>query len=277
MAGGQGGQGGGQGQMPQINPQLMQSLQGLLSQYQGGQGGFQGPSQGQGGFLSQGGQPPMQGGVQGQGGFLRGGHPPMQTGPAMMPSSQQGTFTGQLMDGRLLDDGSVVGRNDPRFYSPASQQPSPAPQVLNTKPLLQTSNAPSAPQTFNTKPFNQGPAPVQNTGGPDVTGTLAGGGMGFDGSGSDAGVAGQPVTQVQSPYQPNQGLMQGANPPTATGMNPIMGGSMRTTNSPTGIMSGAQPFQRGAKPPMMSDFRPQQGLQIQGNPTSQPFMPRRPR
>ena len=102
---------------------------------------------------------------------------------------------------------------------------------------------PQAPQqqTFNTKPFNQGPAPVQNTGGPDVTGALAGGGMGFDRSGSDAGVGGQPVTQVQSPYQGQGG------------------------------------FLRGGKPPMMSDFRQPTGLQVQGNPTAQPFMPRQPR
>lgn len=142
-------------------------------------------------------------------------------------------------------------------FTPAPQPQAPAAppsppqgqQVFNTLPYQIPAGTPppQAPQqqTFNTKPFNQGPAPVQNTGGPDVTGALAGGGMGFDRSGSDAGVGGQPVTQVQSPYQGQGG------------------------------------FLRGGKPPMMSDFRPGQGLQVQGNPTAQPvagfFMPRRPR
>lgn len=81
-----------------------------------------------------------------------------------------------------------------------------------------------------------GPPPVQNTGGPDRTGALPGGGMGFDGSGSDAGVGGQPVNSVQSP---------------------MGGGSV-----------GRSPM--GNRPPMMSDFRKPRGLQIQGNPTAQP-------
>lgn len=89
--------------------------------------------------------------------------------------------------------------------------------------------------------YVQNPPPVQNTGGPDVTGNAQGGGFAFDGSGSDAGVGGQPVNQVQSPYQLNQTALS------------------------------------GNQPPMLSQFRPQQGLQIQGNPTAQPFMPRRPR
>ena len=81
-----------------------------------------------------------------------------------------------------------------------------------------------------------GPPPVQNDGGPDMTGNMQGGNQGFDQSGSDAGVGGQPVNQIQSPL---------SSAPTAAS-TPSFGA-----------------------PPMLSDFRPKQGLQIQGNPTMQ--------
>jgi len=71
------------------------------------------------------------------------------------------------------------------------------------------------------------PPPVQNDGGPDAGASYAGNSMGFDNSGSDAGVGGHPVNQVQTP------------------------------------------FQQGNKPMGLAQFRPQQGLQIAGNPTSQ--------
>ena len=78
-------------------------------------------------------------------------------------------------------------------------------------------------------------SPVQNTGGPDRTGMMPGGGYAFDGSGSDAGVGGQPINQMQTPWQnaaPNFG-------------------------------------QNSMRPPMLADFRQNVGRQIQGNPTSQ--------
>ncbi len=71
------------------------------------------------------------------------------------------------------------------------------------------------------------PPTVQNDGGPDAGASYAGNSMGFDGSGSDSGVGGQPVNQVQTPLQ------------------------------------------QGNKPMGLAQFRPQQGLQIAGNPTSQ--------
>lgn len=77
--------------------------------------------------------------------------------------------------------------------------------------------------------------PVQNDGGPDRTGAMPGGGFGFDQSGSDAGVGGQPVPGVQTPLQ-------------GGGQS---GGAMQ-------------------RPPMLSDFRQRQGMQIKGNPTAQP-------
>ena len=75
------------------------------------------------------------------------------------------------------------------------------------------------------------PPPVQQNQSPDITGNAPGENMGLDNSGSDAGVGGQPVTQMQTPLQ-------------------------------------------GGNPPSLSQYRPQQGLQIQGNPTSMPVQRR---
>jgi len=76
--------------------------------------------------------------------------------------------------------------------------------------------------------LTQQPPPVQQQPSPDMNGSYAPTDTGFDGSGSDAGVGGQPVTQMQTPVQ-----------------------------------------WQGNKPPSMSQFTQPQGLQIQGNPTSQ--------
>ena len=52
------------------------------------------------------------------------------------------------------------------------------------------------------QPMLGAPTPtVQNDGGPDVTGNAGGTNMGFDGSGSDSGVGGHPVTSTQTPLQ----------------------------------------------------------------------------
>lgn len=67
---------------------------------------------------------------------------------------------------------------------------------------------------------------VMNNGGPDLGGSYAGNNMGYDNSGSDGGVGGQP-TQMQTPLQ------------------------------------------QGNKPLGLGQFQQPQGLQIQGNPTSQ--------
>jgi len=77
-------------------------------------------------------------------------------------------------------------------------------------------------------PLTDMPPPVQAQQSPENGGSYAPANMGYDGSGSDAGIGGQPVNQMQSPVQ-----------------------------------------WQGNKPPSMAQFRPQQGLQIQGNPTSQ--------
>jgi len=76
--------------------------------------------------------------------------------------------------------------------------------------------------------LTQQPPPVQQQFSPDMNGSYVPTDTGFDGSGSDAGVGGQPVNQMQSPVQ-----------------------------------------WQGNKPPSMSQFTQPQGLQIQGNPTSQ--------
>ena len=67
---------------------------------------------------------------------------------------------------------------------------------------------------------------VQGDQSPDMGGMSPVNNMGYDNSGSDAGIGGQPVNQMQTPLQ--------------------------------------------GQPPSLAQYRPQQGLQIQGNPTSMP-------
>ena len=74
------------------------------------------------------------------------------------------------------------------------------------------------------QPLTPNVPPVQNN--PNMGMNPSNTNMGFDNSGSDAGVGGQPVNQMQTPLQ--------------------------------------------GQPPSMSQYMPQQGLQIQGNPTSMP-------
>mgnify|MGYP003337417349 CR=1 FL=1 len=156
--------------------------------------------------------------------------------------------------------GGSQGRQLPTAvpYSPQPQgYPSPSVPML-TPAQIQAMAAQQQPQTFNTRPMRvpqgyadggivdagfmqypqqgqpnqpydvpllsgQSPA-VQNDGGPDFGAGYAGSSMGFDNSGSDAGVGGQPVNQVQTPFQqgnkplslaqfqPQQGLQIAGNP-----------------------------------------------------------------
>ena len=91
-------------------------------------------------------------------------------------------------------------------------------------------------------------------GGPDMTGMTPGSDMGYDQSGSDAGIGGQAVQGVQNPAG--------------------MGGKMSSAGGPYGgIMAGRPVMDQGEIPPSLSQMRPQKGgLQVQGNPTAQPFM-----
>jgi len=91
-------------------------------------------------------------------------------------------------------------------------------------------------------------------GGPDMSGMTPGSNMGYDQSGSDAGIGGQAVQGVQNPAG--------------------MGGKTSRVGGPYGgIMAGRPAMDQGEIPPSLSQMRPQVGgLQIQGNPTAQPFM-----
>lgn len=82
-------------------------------------------------------------------------------------------------------------------------------------------------QPANPPVLSQSLPSAQNDGGPDSGANYAGNSMGFDNSGSDGGVGGQPVNQMQTPLQ------------------------------------------QGNKPLGLAQFQQPQGLQIQGNPTSQ--------
>ena len=90
-------------------------------------------------------------------------------------------------------------------------------------------------------------------GGPDMTGMTPGSDMGYDRSGSDAGIGGQAVQGVQ-------------NPAGMGGKMPLAGGPYGGINPQT-----AGPMPVGNKPLSLPQLRPQQsGLQIAGNPSTQP-------
>lgn len=150
--------------------------------------------------------------------------------PAADPNSSQG-----MAQARTFADGGIAG---------LMGQGNPVPQ-FNTQSGYNNYAAPSSsgfmqyPQQGQSNQPQQGAfpsavsgniPPVQNDGGPDSGGNYAPTSMGFDNSGSDAGVGGQPVTQVQTPLQSSSG-----------------------------------------QPQSLSNYMSPQGLQIQGNPTSQAF------
>jgi len=111
----------------------------------------------------------------------------------------------------------------------------------------------SAPAFTPQSPMGGFPQQPQG-GGPDMSGMTPGSNMGYDQSGSDAGIGGQAVQGVQNPAG--------------------MGGKTSRAGGPYGgIMAGRPVMDKGEIPPSLSQMRPQVGgLQIQGNPTAQPFM-----
>jgi len=129
--------------------------------------------------------------------------------------------------GQGYADGGIVGQGF------GNQQTNPMPQ-FNTQSSYNNFASPNSnfmgypqqgqpnqPQGMtNTLP------PVQSAPSPDTGGMSPSNNMGYDNSGSDAGIGGQPVNQMQTPLQ--------------------------------------------GQPPSLSQYIPQQGLQIQGNPTSMP-------
>jgi hypothetical protein len=145
-------------------------------------------------------------------------------GPMAQPPGPMAPPMGAMqMDARVLDDGTSVGRDDPRFFNPSQGQA--AQNWANFSPQSPMGGFPQQPQGA----------------GPDVTGNYSAANMGYDRSGSDAGIGGQAVLGVQSP----------------------MGGGMSS---------------RAGGPPNFSQMRPQRGgMQIQGNPTAWPFMRRQQR
>jgi hypothetical protein len=132
--------------------------------------------------------------------------------------------------GQGYADGGIIGQG---FGGPQPPQlgQTPAPQ-FNTQSAYNNYASPNQglmdyPQQGQpNQPLTPNVPPVQSTPDPDVWGGSPNTNMGFDNSGSDAGIGGQPVTQMQTPLQ--------------------------------------------GQPPSLSQYMPQQGLQIQGNPTSMP-------
>lgn len=133
--------------------------------------------------------------------------------------------------GQGYADGGIIGQGFGGPQPPQLGQANPVPQ-FNTQSAYNNYASPNQglmdyPQQGQpNQPLTPNVPPVQNTPDPDVWGGSPNTNMGFDNSGSDAGIGGQPVTQMQTPLQ--------------------------------------------GQPPSLSQYMPQQGLQIQGNPTSMP-------
>lgn len=129
------------------------------------------------------------------------------------------SYTAQMQ--QLLQQ-NVGGSMSPSSYASPNQNFMQYPQQgqLNQSPQSQLSST-----QFNGGPNGGGPYPATN--------------MGFDNSGSDGGVGGQPAP-MQTPLG----------------------------SPPSGMTSGL-PQQQGNKPLGLGQFQQPQGLQIQGNPTSQ--------
>ena len=231
-----GAQGGGQSiDLSQISQFL--NNQGTGQPQGGAQGGtranmFGNPSQSINGYTPAG-QP------QGQ----QGSQPPQGSSPSGMqpPQNVYGMAGGAQGAGAPTYGGANAfsGSTNPTLYqdSAAPQNLGPAMGAMSPaggaqgyahSGAMQYNPQGQQPPTIGATPQNQ-----NFMTGADSTGNMPGGNMGFDNSGSDGGVGGQPAP-MQTPFAPQ-------------------GGGMST-----------------GRPPKMSDFRQQQGLQIQGNPTAQP-------
>lgn len=186
--------------------------------------------------------------------------PPLQAAiaykanPQGQPIPQGMTDTAYMQDARVLDDGTSVGRDDPRFYNPSQGQAQPQFQnnMMRPMPMPQPQGPISVAAFSPQSPMGGFPQQPQGAG-PDVTGNSPAARMGYDQSGSDAGIGGQAVQGVQNPAG--------------------MGGKTSRVGGPYGgIMAGRPAMDQGEIPPSLSQMRPQKGgLQIQGNPTAQPF------
>jgi len=136
----------------------------------------------------------------------------MQRGAGPLPTG--GQLGGAATYGRGYADGGQIGMNS---YADPNQN----------FMQYQGQGQPNQPMSFG---LLGNTPPVQGYDVPDATGRDPSNNMGFDGSGSDSGVAGRPVDIPQNPLQPSQ---------------------------------------QGNKPLGLAQFQQPQGLQIAGNPTSQ--------
>ena len=153
----------------------------------------------------------------------------------------------QLLQGLSSQGGGMQNNyGSPSQYTPAGPPPMFQPQGM---PQGMPPGPPPGMQLGHT----------QFQGGPDVGGPYASGNFGFDNSGSDGGGEGAP-TQMQSPLSA-----------TSSTADSALQGSQGQQGGWNGQQSGwnGQQGGQGNRPPMLSDFRQRQGMQIQGNPTSQ--------
>ena len=108
--------------------------------------------------------------------------------------------------GQGYADGGIIGQGFGGPQAPQLGQANPVPQ-FNTQSSYNNYASPNQglmdyPQQGQpNQPLAPNVPPVQNTPDPDMWGGSPSTNMGFDNSGSDAGVGGQPVGQMQTPLQ----------------------------------------------------------------------------
>ena len=157
----------------------------------------------------------------------------------------------------MLDPRSPEAMQMQMMQANRAQQPQGQEQFQNNMMRPMPMPQPQGPMSVGAfspqSPMGGFPQQPQGAG-PDVTGNSPATKMGYDQSGSDAGIGGQAVQGVQNPAG--------------------MGGKMSSAGGPYGgIMAGRPVMDQGEIPPSLSQMRPQKGgLQVQGNPTAQPFM-----
>jgi hypothetical protein len=108
--------------------------------------------------------------------------------------------------GQGYADGGIIGQGFGGPQAPQLGQANPVPQ-FNTQSSYNNYASPNQglmdyPQQGQpNQPLTPNVPPVQSTPDPDVWGGSSNTDMGFDNSGSDAGIGGQPVGQMQTPLQ----------------------------------------------------------------------------
>ena len=172
----------------------------------------------------------------------------------------------------------------------ATTQPALAPQQFNAAIGMATPTGVVGPgqQGFQAPPSMNmaNPMAQQQGASPNMAGLTLGSTPYYDGGSGSFGMASSPAgggQQGQSQQDPaaalraqmasyGPGFVSGVGGPDVSGNSPASQMGFDGSGSDGGVGGSPVPGRQspmGGRPPMLSDFRQKQGLQVQGNPTSQ--------